>query len=169
MLPFAATITIAGYLAGRLAQRVRPQVIAVAGLCLEALALGLLTGFHHGQGQVIVLVAIFGAGHGALVAAEFIAITRTVHPAEAGAASGLGSAVSGISGAIATAVITAVLAGRLIRAGHESLPAAGGYAQAWLCGAALAAVGAVLTAVLAIRSTRPEEPRSVRYDGFDLR
>ena len=169
MLPFAATITIAGYLAGRLAQRVRPQVIAVAGLCLEALALGLLTGFHHGQGQVIVLVAIFGAGHGALVAAEFIAITRTVHPADAGAASGLGSAVGGISGAIATAVITAVLAGRLIRAGHQSLPAAGGYAQAWLCGAALAAVGAALTAVLAIRSTRPEEPRSVRYDGFDLR
>ena len=168
MLPFAATITIAGYLAGRLAQRVRPQVIAVAGLCLEALALGLLTGFHHGQGQVIVLVAIFGAGHGALVAAEFIAITRTVHPAEAGAASGLGSAVSGISGAIATAVITAVLAGRLIRAGHESLPAAGGYAQAWLCGAALAAVGAALTAVLAIKSGRPEEPRSVRYDAFDL-
>ena len=32
MLPFAATITIAGYLAGRLAQRVRPLAIAVAGL-----------------------------------------------------------------------------------------------------------------------------------------
>jgi MFS family permease len=168
MLPFAATITIAGYLAGRLAQRVRPQVIAVAGLCLEALALGLLAGFHHSQGQVIVLVAIFGAGHGALVAAEFIAITRTVRAADAGAASGLGSAVSGISGAVATAVITAVLAGRLIRAGHESLPAVGGYDQAWLCGAALAAVGAALTAVLAIRSGRPEEPRSVRYDAFDL-
>jgi len=168
MLPFAATITIAGYLAGRLAQRVRPQVIAVAGLCLEALALGLLTGFHHSQGQVIVLVAIFGAGHGALVAAEFIAITRTVRAADAGAASGLGSAVSGISGAVATAVITAVLAGRLIRAGHESLPAVGGYDQAWLCGAALAAVGAALTAVLAVKSGRPKQPRSVRYDAFDL-
>jgi MFS family permease len=168
MLPFAAAITIAGYLAGRLAQRVRPQAIAVAGLLVEALALGLLAGFHHGEEQVITLVAIFGVGHGALVAAEFIAITRTVHPAEAGAASGLGSAVSGISGAVASAVITAVLAGRLISVGHESLPAAGGYAQAWLCGAALAAVGAALTAVLAIRRTRPEEPRSVRYDSFDL-
>jgi MFS family permease len=168
MLPFAATITIAGYLAGRLAQRVRPQVIGVAGLCLEALALGLLTGFHHSQGQVIVLVAIFGAGHGALVAAEFIAITRTVRAADAGAASGLGSAVSGISGAVATAVITAVLAGRLIRAGHESLPAVGGYDQAWLCGAALAAAGAALTTVLAVKSGRPEEPRSVRYDALDL-
>jgi MFS family permease len=157
MLPFAATITIAGYLAGRLAQRVRPQAIAVGGLCVEALALGLLAGFHHGQGQVITLVAVFGAGHGALVAAEFIAITRTVRPADAGAASGLGSAVSGISGAVASAAITVVLAGRLIRAGHESLPAAGGYAQAWLCGAAVAAVGAVLTAVLAKMATGPEE------------
>ena len=157
MLPFAAAITIAGYLAGRLAQRVRPQAIAVAGLLVEALALGLLAGFHHGEGQVITLVAIFGAGHGALVAAEFIAITRTVHPADAGAAAGLGSAVSGISGAVATAVITAVLAGRLIRAGHESLPAAGGYAEAWLCGAALAAAGVALTAVLAKKSAGPEE------------
>jgi MFS family permease len=157
MLPFAAAITIAGYLAGRLGQRVRPQAIAVAGLLVEALALGLLAGFHHGEGQVITLVAIFGAGHGALVAAEFIAITRTVHPADAGAAAGLGSAVSGISGAVATAVITAVLAGRLIRAGHESLPAAGGYAEAWLCGAALAAAGVALTAVLAKKSAGPEE------------
>lgn len=169
MLPFAAAITAAGYLAGRLAQRVRPQAIAVAGLLVEAFALGLLAGFHHGQEQVITLVAIFGVGHGALVAAEFIAITGAVHPAEAGAASGLGSAVSGISGAVATAVITAVLAGRLIRAGHESLPAAGGYAHAWLCGAALAAVGAALTTAAAIRSTGPQEPRSVRYDALDLR
>jgi len=80
-----------------------------------------------------------------------------VRPADAGAASGLGSAVGGISGAVASAAITAVLAGRLIRAGHESLPAAGGYAHAWLYGAALAAVGAALTAVLAKKSARPEE------------
>jgi len=149
MLPFAATITIAGYLAGRLAQRARPQVIAVCGLCLEALALGLLAGFHHGEGQVVTLVAVFGAGHGALVAAEFIAITRTVRPADAGAASGLGSAVGGISGAVASAAITALLAGSVTRAGHQALPTVGGYAEVWLCGAAVAAVGAVLTAVLA--------------------
>ena len=157
MLPFAATITIAGYLTGRLAQRVPPLAIAVAGLVVEALALTLLAGFHHGQGQVIAEVAIFGAGHGALVAAEFIAITRTVRAADAGAASGLGSAVSGISGAVASAVITAVLASRLIRVGHESLPAGSGYAHAWLGGAAIAAVGAALTAVLAKKSARPEE------------
>ena len=91
------------------------------------------------------------------MAAEFIAITRTVRPADAGAAAGLGSAVSGISGAVATAVITAVLASRLIHVGHESLPAGSGYAHAWLCGAAIAAVGAALTAVLAKKSGRPEE------------
>jgi MFS family permease len=144
LLPFAAAITVAGYLAGRVAQRVQPQVIAVACLLTEAVALGLLAGFHHGQGQVIAGAALFGAGHGGLVAAGFVAITRSVRPADAGGASGLGSAVSGISGAVASAVITLVLAARLIRVGHESLPAAGGYTHAWLCGAALAAAGAVL-------------------------
>lgn len=122
---------------------------ADVSLCVEALALGLLAGFPHGQDQVIAEVAVFGVGHGGLVAAEFIAITRSVRPAGAGAASGRGTAVSGISGAVASAAITTVLAGRLIRAGHDSLPAAGGYAEAWLCGAAIAAVGAVLIAVLA--------------------
>jgi len=71
-----------------------------------------------------------------------------VRPADAGGASGLGNAVGGISGAVASAVITPVLAARLIRAGHESLPAAGGYARAWLGGAVLAAAGAALVAVL---------------------
>ena len=154
MLPFAGTITIAGYLTGRLAQRVRPQAVAVCALCVEALALGLLAGFHQGQGEVITLVAVFGAGHGALVTAEFIAITRTVRPADAGAASGLGSAVGGISGAVASAAIAAVLAGTVIRGGGQALPTAGGYAEAWLCGAAVAAVGAVLTAVLAATVAR---------------
>jgi MFS family permease len=168
MLPFAATITIAGYLAGRLAQRVRPHAIAVCALCVEAVALGLLAGFHQGQGQVITLVAVFGAGHGALVAAEFIAITRTVRPADAGAATGLASALGGISGAVASAAIAAVLAGTVIRAGGQARPTAGGYAEAWLCGAAVAAVGAVLTAVLAatvaIKRGEPEETtvRSIR-------
>jgi hypothetical protein len=60
MLPFAAAITIAGYLAGRLAQRVHPQLIAIACLCAEALALGLLAGLHHGQAQMVALVAVFG-------------------------------------------------------------------------------------------------------------
>jgi hypothetical protein len=54
--------------------------------------------------------------------------------------------VSGISGAVASAVITPVLAARVIRAGPESLPAAGGYNHAWLCGAALAASAAPLIA-----------------------
>lgn len=138
MLPFAVAITLAGYLSGRLAQRLGPRSIGVAGLCAEALGLGLLAGFPHSVGEVAAFVAIIGAGHGCLIAAAYIAITQDVPRREAGAAAGFGSAVSGVSGAVASAVITPVLAGRLLLAGPSLLPAASGYTRSWLYGAAFA-------------------------------
>jgi MFS family permease len=146
MLPFALTITVAGFLAGRLAGRVPARLIALAGLACEAVALGLLTGFGHSAAQVVILVALFGAGHGATVAAMFVILTRAVPATAAGAASGLASAASGISGAVLSAVTTALLASRLVHAGSLTLPAAAGYTRAWLCGAAIAAAAAIAVA-----------------------
>jgi hypothetical protein len=48
LLPFALAITVAGLAAGRLAKRVPARLITVAALGCEALALGLLAGFHQG-------------------------------------------------------------------------------------------------------------------------
>jgi len=155
LLPFAAAITAAGYVSGRLTRRLSPSVIAIVTLCLEALGLVLLAGLHHTAAQVVILVALVGAGHGGTLAAEYVLLTRAVRPAEAGPAAGLGSAVAGISGAVATAAITPVLVIRLVRVGQAMLPAAAGYSHAWLCGAALAAAGAIVTAFLARKARGP--------------
>jgi hypothetical protein len=85
----------------------------------------------------VVLVALFGAGHGATVAAMFAILTRAVPATSAGPASGLASAGSGISGAVLSAVTTALLTSRLVHAGSVMLPAAVAYSHAWLCGAAI--------------------------------
>jgi MFS family permease len=149
LLPFALAITAAGFVAGRLARRVSARLIAVVTLGCEALALGLLAGFHHTAAQVVILLAVFGVGHGGTLAAEYVILTRPVPPAAAGAAVGLASAVAGVGGAVASAVTTALLASRLAHAGTATLPVAAGYDRAWLCGAGVGAAGAVATAIAA--------------------
>jgi MFS family permease len=167
MLPFGTAITLAGYLAGRLARLLGPRRIGVAGLCAEALGLGLLTGFAHSAGQVAAFAAIIGVGHGCLIAAAYIALTQHVPPREAGAAAGFGSAVSGISGAVASAVITPILASRTLLMGPSSLPAASGYTRSWLYGAAFTAGAALI--VIAARTTRVgRRPVTVRDDAAEV-
>jgi MFS family permease len=146
LLPFALAITVAGLAAGRLARRVPARLIAVAALGCEALALGLLAGFHQGTAMVVILIAVFGIGHGAALSAEYVILTGTVPAEAAGAAVGVATAVDGISGSAATAVTTALLASGLVRAGAVLLPSAGDYAHAWLFGAAVAAAGAIAVA-----------------------
>ncbi|HXC83553.1 MAG TPA: MFS transporter [Trebonia sp.] len=149
MLPFAAAITVAGFVAGLVARRASVQLVAIVTLGCEALALVLLAAFHQSAAQVVILLAVFGAGHGGTLAVEYVILTRPVPPAAAGAAVGVASAVAGISGAVATAVTTALLARNLVRAGSATLPAAAGYEHAWLFAAAVAAVGAIVTAARA--------------------
>jgi hypothetical protein len=55
----------------------------------------------------------------------------------------------GVSGAVASAVTTALLASRLVHAGTTALPAATGYDHTWLYGAAVAAAGAMVAAAAA--------------------
>ena len=167
MLPFAAAITLAGYLAGRLAPLLGPRRIGAAGLCAEALGLGLLAGFPHSAGQVAAFVAIIGVGHGCLITAAYIAITRDVPQREAGAAAGLGSAVSGVSGAVASAVITPVLASRMLLAGPSLLPAASGYTRSWQYGAAFAAGAALIVAAARMRGAG-QQPAGVRDDAAEI-
>jgi MFS family permease len=147
LLPFALAITVAGMLAGRLARRIPARVIAVGTLACEALALALLAGFHHTGAQVVLLLAVFGAGHGGTLAVEYVLLTGAVPPAAAGGVTGVASAVDGVSGAVASAVTTALLAASLVRVAGTAFPAAADYSRAWLAGAAIAAAGAIVTAV----------------------
>ena len=171
LLPLALAITVAGFVAGRLAQRMPARLIAVVALSLEALALGVLTAFHQPGALVIILVAVFGLGHGGTLAMEYVLLTRAVQRAAAGGATGLATAVGGISGAVASAVTTALLVSTLVHAGNHLLPAVTGYTHAWLCAAAVATGGATalaiggcagLSSASALPPSRPTARRRVR-------
>jgi MFS family permease len=162
LLPFAFAITVAGLAAGQLARRVPAGLIAVASLGCEALVLAVLAGFHHGTAAVVILIAVFGVGHGAALSAEYLLLTGTVPPGTAGTAVGLATAVDGISGSAASAVTTALLATGLLRAGAVLLPSAGDYAHAWGFGAAVAAVGALAVAAVAYTERTRAREHSAR-------
>jgi MFS family permease len=159
LLPFALAITVSGYLAGRLARRVSPRLVAVVTLGCEALALGLLAGPRPSTAVVVILIALFGVGHGGTLAVEYVLLTDAVPAPAAGGATGLACAADGVSGAVASAVTTALLAATLVRAGPVTIPAAPDYGHAWLCGAAVAAVGAIYTASGAVRARRARRSR----------
>jgi MFS family permease len=144
MVPFAAVITISAAVTGRLASLASARACAAGSLCIETAALGLLAAFHHSAAQVILIVALFGAGHGGGLSSAYIMITGPVRPGEAGTAVGAGGALSGVGGAVATAVITPILAGTTVLVGSAVLPAAAGYAHAWLFAAVLAVAGAAV-------------------------
>jgi MFS family permease len=154
LLPFALAITVSGYLAGRLARRVSPRLIAVVTLGCEAVALGLLATPRPATATVVILIALFGIGHGGTLAVEYVLLTGAVPSPEAGGATGLAVAAGGISGAVASAVTTALLAATLVRAGPATLPAAADYGHGWLCGAAVATAGAAYTWSRAVRARR---------------
>jgi MFS family permease len=162
MLPFALTITVAGFGAGALARRVSPVLIVAVTLSVEAAALGLLV-IGHSRAEVVLLLALFGAGHGGSLAAEYVLITRSVPAQAGGPAMGLASAASGLGGAVASAVTTALLASKLVHVGTTTLPVSSGYSRAWACGLAVAVVGAVAAAITSCLGARaPAAPMAAR-------
>ena len=139
----------------------------------EALALGLLAGPRPSTAAVVILIALFGVGHGGTLAVEYVLLTEAVPAPAAGGATGLACAADGVSGAVASAVTTALLAATLVRAGPVTIPAAADYGHVWLCGAAVAAVGAMYTCVRrragAARPTIRPERASLAQAGREIK
>jgi MFS family permease len=148
LLPFAATITASAFVCGRLVNR-DPRAVASVSFLAEFVALALLVIFHHGALEMVLIMALFGLGHGGLLVTVYALTQRSVRPDEAGTTSAISGTSASVGGAIVTAVVTALLVRRLVRVGTVAFPAIAGIRAAWIVGMALAACG-VLVARLRI-------------------
>jgi MFS family permease len=158
MVPFTAAMTPAAYVTSRLLRRSGPRLIVAASLAIEVIALGLLGILHHSVSEVVLLSALFGVGHGGLLASVYALVVRGAHADEAGTSAGLGGVGSSGAGAVVAAVATALLTHTDILVDHVPVPASGGYVAVWLLGAALAAAGVAI--VLAAKApSRPFRER----------
>jgi MFS family permease len=141
LVPFSVAMAPAAYVTSRLLRRCGPRPIVVAGLAIEAVALGLLGALHHSVPEVVLLAALFGVGYGGLLPPVYALIVRRAHADEAGTSVGLSGVGSSVAGAVVAAVATALLTHTDILVDRVPVPASAGYVSVWLLGAVLAAIG----------------------------
>jgi EmrB/QacA subfamily drug resistance transporter len=153
-----ATLVMGGISVGvsaRLVTRFGIKPPLVTGLLLAAAGLVLLArapAGGHFLADVLPGTMLLGTGAGTALSPLLLAATGDVPPAESGLASGVANSSFMLGGALGLAVLADIAATRtsqLAAAGHSHLAAlTGGYHTAFLAGAALAALAALLAATL---------------------
>ncbi len=143
-----ATMVVAP-LAGFFSERFGSRLFMVAGLSLQALALGWLateTGIHQSYSSMIVPFILAGSGMALVFAPAANAVLSSVRTDQAGQASGAANAIRELGGVLGIAVLATVFTSN----GSYLSPQAyvSGLVPAMWVGAAVLAAGAALAAVL---------------------
>ena len=173
-LPLALTIIVSAGVASQLVTRVGFKPPLIAGMLLVAAGLiwfGQVSapgGTYLGDILFPSLLAAVGLGF-AFVPVTIAAVTGT-RPAEAGLASGLINTSQQVGGALGLAVLATVATGRTddVFASGERNPAVAlteGFQDAFLAGAGLALLGALLAAVLISSKDSREHSEAARREG----
>ena len=171
-LPVTGLMLLLSARAGMLAERIGPRLPMTAGpLCIAA-GLALLSRVQEGStyvGTVLPGVVVFGLGLALTVAPLTATVLAGAAERHAGVASGVNNAISRGAGLVAIAVIPG-LAGLTGDAYLDPAVFASGFRTAMLIGAALAAAGGALAALL-IRNevagrVRPVPRRQTRSPAF---
>jgi EmrB/QacA subfamily drug resistance transporter len=173
-LPLALTIIISAGVASQLVTRVGFKPPLIAGMLLVAAGLiwfGQVSapgGTYLGDILFPSLLAAVGLGF-AFVPVTIAAVTGT-RPAEAGLASGLINTSQQVGGALGLAVLATVATGRTddVFASGERNPTVAlteGFQDAFLAGAGLALLGALLAAVLISSKDSREHSEAARREG----
>jgi EmrB/QacA subfamily drug resistance transporter len=142
LLPGAAAGFLTGPFAGVLARRFGSRVPLSLGLVLAATGLGLLAEWHDEPGQVILAMAVLGAGLPFTFAAMAKIIVDSVRPEETGVATGINTVMRTVGGVIGGQVGAAILSAHLI--GRTPVPAESGFVTAFWIGAAAALLAAII-------------------------
>ena len=144
LLPTVVTMLIFGPLSGLLDRRFGPKLPLLLGAAVTTIGFALPAVAHDAQWQLLLSVAIIGAGIGLVFAAMSNAIIESVPATHTGEATGVNAIVRTVGGSIGTAVVAAALASHTIAGGA---PADQAFTTGfWVC----AAVGvlSVLAAVI---------------------
>ena len=135
ILPSAVATFITGLIAAPVARRVGPKAVVVFGCFVSSGALFMLAFAHDEKWQMLLSNGISGFGMGLAFACLASLIVAAVPPEQTGVASGMNANIRTIGGSIGTAVMSSIIAARLLPSG---LPKEIGYTWGFaLLGAAL--------------------------------
>ena len=161
LLVWTGAVLVVSPLAGFFSERVGSRPFMVAGLALQAIALGWLAslaGVHQSYSSMIAPFILAGSGMALVFAPSANAVLAAVRTDEAGQASGATNAIRELGGVLGIAVLATVFSSH---GGYDSAQAfVSGLKPAMWVGAAVLATGALIAAALPF-STRAEAAAQV--------
>ena len=140
LLPLSVFMFIFGSWSGRLSARFSAKAVLVVGSLITIATFVLLTVAHHHKWEILLAMAIQGAGFGLVYAAMSSLVVQAVPPEQTGVASGMNTNIRTIGGSIGAAVMSSIVVSG-VHAGQ--LPKESGYTHGFLV-LTLAAVGAAV-------------------------
>ncbi|HWF25821.1 MAG TPA: DHA2 family efflux MFS transporter permease subunit [Solirubrobacteraceae bacterium] len=149
LLAWTGATMIAAPLAGYFSERYGSRLFMVAGLVLQAIALGwlaALAGLHLPYGSMVAPFVLAGTGMGLVFAPSAAAVLASVRTDQAGQASGATNAIRELGGTLGIAVLATVFTSHGSYASHAAF--VNGLVPAMWVGVAVLGVGALIAAVL---------------------
>lgn len=145
MLPSAVMTFVTGLVASRIAVRIGPKAVVVAGCVVASLAMFLQAGWHDERWHMLLANGLMGLGVGLAFACLASLIVGAVPPEQTGVASGMNANIRTIGGGIGSAVMGSIVTASIVSG--TGLPSEAGYTIGFaaLAGAFLVAALAALT------------------------
>lgn len=149
LLPLTATMFLAGLLSGRIAATIGSKAAVVVGSSTTTCAYLQLALAHQQKWQIYLASTLLGIGLGLAFSAMSNLIVQAVPPAQTGVTSGMNANIRTIGGAIGAAVMSSLVASRILA---DGLPAESGYTRGFFFMAAMTLVAVVAACFI------PKEP-----------
>jgi MFS family permease len=143
---------IVGLYSTRLARRIGPKSVVVAGCLIVASAYSIMAVAHDHKWQMLVATAVMGVGLGLVYACLSNLIVVAVPPEQTGVASGMNANIRTIGGSIGAAVVATIVTATILPNG---LPSESGYTRGFVT-MALALVAAAAVGLIIPRFQRSE-------------
>ncbi|WP_187264934.1 MFS transporter [Homoserinibacter sp. GY 40078] len=154
MLPMLVTMATIGFVVGPLSRRIPFPALLASGAAISALSILSMAVFHDSAWQLAIATGGLGIGTGLTVSATPNLIVQSVPATQTGIATGINANVRTIGGALGTTIFTAVVGSTVV----AGLPGESGYIAAFVVGAVLAGIGAIVP--LRLLNVRPRRPRA---------
>jgi EmrB/QacA subfamily drug resistance transporter len=156
LLPLSVFMFVFGAASGRLTVRFGGKAVLVAGSAISVVPFLMLVLAHHHQWEIVLAMALMGAGFGLAFAAMSNLIVEGVPPSQTGVASGMNANIRTIGGSIGAAVMSSIVTAS---AHHGGLPTEAGYTHGFelVTGAAVAAALAAMLVPSKLRSLSRKE------------
>ena len=168
LLVWTGATMIVAPLAGFFSERIGSRPFMVAGLALQAVALGwlaILTSVDQTYASMIVPFVLAGAGMALVFAPSANAILSSVRTSEAGQASGATNAIRELGGVLGIAVLATVFTSH---GGYTSPQAfVNGLVPAMWVGVAVLAAGALIALVLPFSTRAASAESASEHEGAD--